>query len=163
MENVDDYKAVIITGKNDKSDDIDGEMKFIGSLSNYEFHIDCLLDYARENYPGVKVFQRMNDRFDPNVPIFFLTWLNSIVYINISGNRLGRYGMLYLPDEISDKQKEKLLMFAKSIPKAHVDIVYDLDIEDGLVEWKEFNYDKNKKFYELLNDFLNNYEKKPKI
>ena len=103
MEKVDDYKVVVITGKNDKSDDFDGEVRFIGPISEYDFHIDCLLDYAKRSYPDVKVFQRMNDRFDPNVPIFFLTWLNSIVYINISGNRVGRYGMHYMPDDIDDE------------------------------------------------------------
>ena len=163
MEKVDDYKVVVITGKSDKSDDLDGEVRFVGPTSEYDFHIDCLLDYAKRSYPDVKVFQRMNDRFDPNVPIFFLTWLNSIVYINISGNRVGRYGMLYMPDEISEKQKEKLFEFAKSISKAHVDIVYDMDIDDGIVEWEEFDREKNKKFYELLTDFFAQEEKKPKI
>ena len=163
MEKVDDYKVVVITGKNDKSDDLDGEVRFVGPTSEYDFHIDCLLDYVKRSYPDVKVFQRMNDRFDPNVPIFFLTWLNSIVYINISGNRVGRYGMLYMPDEISEKQKEKLFEFAKSISKAHVDIVYDMDIDDGIVVWEEFDREKNKKFYELLTDFFAQEEKKPKI
>lgn len=159
---IDDYKAVIITGVNDKSADGDGEVRFVGHLDDYSFHIDCLIDYTREKYPNVNVFKHINDRCDSNVPIFFLTWLNSIVYINISGNRVGRYGMLFLPDEISDKQKEVLLELSKAIPKAHVDIVYDMDFDDGIVDAKEFDYKSGKGFEKLLDEFLRQKEKKSK-
>ena len=163
MENkIDDYKAVIITGVNDKSDDVDAEVIYVGPIKDYSFHIDCLIDYTRDRYPDVNVFQHINDRCDPNVPIFFLTWLNSIVYINISGNRVGRYGMLFLPDEISVKQKEVLLDLSKVISKAHVDIVYDMDFDDGIVDAKEFDYKSGKGFEKLLDEFFKQKEKKSK-
>ena len=163
MENIDNYKVVIITGKNDKSEDRDGEVIFVGPLSDYSFHIDCLLDYARRRYPDVRAFQQMNDRCIINVPIFFLTWLNSIVYINISSEKTGKRGILYMPDEVSEIQKKQLLKLAQSISNAYVDIVYDMDFDDGEVQEEDFKNKKGKKFYALLSDFLNKNEKKPRI
>ena len=164
MEKVDDYRVVVITGKNDKSDDLDGEMRFVGPTSEYDFHIDCLLDYAKNRYPDVKVFQRMNDRFSPCVPIFFLAWLNSIVYINMSSERAGRCGTLYMPDEISEKQKEVLLELSKSFPQLNVNIVYNMYLDDdGSVKGTDFEFKKRQMFVDVLTDFFAQEEKKPKI
>ena len=159
---IDDYKLVIITGENEKSDDIDGEVIFAGKNEDYSFHIDALIDYSRGRYPNVNVFQHINDRHLPNVPIFFLTWLNSIVYANTSSERAGNCGMLYMPDEISEKQREALLKLAEAIPTAQVCIVYDMDFDDGEVKLKEFKYKKSHSFYEALNEFLKMNEKKSK-
>ncbi len=159
-KNIDDYKAVIINGPSDKSDDMDGKVDFVGLVSEWDFHIDCLVDYAVRKYPDVPIFQKM-DNCEPNVPIFFLTLRNNVVYINISGGRVGKYGMLFLPDEISAKQKEVLYEFARKISNAHVDIVYDMDFDDGFVESKELNYKVGQPFEKQLESFFkeNNKQK----
>ena len=160
---LDDYLVFIITGENEKSDDEDGEIKYVGPVNDYSFHIDCLLDYATERYPNVKVFKQMNDRFRPIDPICFLTWLNSIVYLNISDKRLGHYGMLYMPDEISDKQKEVLLKFAKKYDNRQVYIGYNLDFDDGVVSVTEFKGKDDQSFYEFIQNYLRINEKKSKF
>lgn len=70
--------------------------------------------------------------------------------------------MLYMPDEISEKQREALLKLAEAIPTAQVGIVYDMDFDDGEVKLKEFKYKKSHSFYEALNEFLKMNEKKSK-
>lgn len=162
-EDLDDYFVVIITGENEKSDDKDGEIKFIGPVDEYSFHIDCLLDYAIVRYPNIKVFKQMNDRFRPIDPICFLTWLNSIVYLNVSDKRFGNYGILYMPDEISEKQKKSLLEFARKYSNKDVCISYDLDYDDGVVSATDFKCDGSKKFYDQLICYLQEKEKKPKL
>ena len=161
-KNVDDYKVVIITGENEKSDDKDGELIYVGNSKDYSFHIDALIDYSINKYPSVNVFKHINDRCLPCVPIFFLTWLNSIVYTNTSSDRIGKCGMLYMPDEISDKQKEVLLELSKTLPKSNVDIVYDMDFDDGEVIGTEFGYKRGQDFVDALNDFFKKNEKKTK-
>ena len=52
-KNIEDYKAVIINGTNDKSNDVDGNVDFIGAIGECDYHIDCLLSYAVEKYPDV--------------------------------------------------------------------------------------------------------------
>ena len=54
-KNVDDYKVVIITGENEKSDDKDGELIYVGNSKDYSFHIDALIDYSINKYPSVNV------------------------------------------------------------------------------------------------------------
>ncbi len=163
MCKVDDYKVVIITGENKKSDDKDGEVIYVGPIDDYSFHIDCLIDYTRERYPNVNVFKQINDRCLPNVPIFFLTWLNSIVYVNLDSERAGRGGMLYMPDAISEKQRAVLLEMAKELPLNNVDIVYDMDFDDGEVLAKEFQYTGDQNFADILNKCLEQDAKKPKF
>lgn len=157
-KNIDDYKALIINGTNDKSDDVDGHIDFVGPIGECDYHVDCLLEYACEKYPNVSIFSRIRSlsSCEPDVPIFFLTWLNNVVYINISGNRAGKYGMLFLPDEISEKQVAAIYELCKQIPMSHVDIVYDMDFDDGYVVSKEFNYKNGHGFEELLDDFFKN-------
>ena len=160
MESIDNYKALIINGVNDKSNDVDGHVDFVGPIGECDYHIDCLLEYAREKYPNVSIFQRITDRCEPDVPIYFLTWLNNVVYINISGNRNGKYGMLFLPDEVTENQMKEIYELVKQIPKAHVDIVYDMDFDDGFVISKEFNYERGKAFEESLNEFFKKFNQK---
>ena len=163
-KNIEDYKAVIIKGTNDKSNDVDGNVDFIGAIGECDYHIDCLLSYAVEKYPDVSIFKRIPSNCEPDVPIFFLTWLNNVVYINISGRNMSNRGMLFLPDEISDLQMHLIYELAKQIPKAKVNIIYDLDFDDGLVYSKEFNYKNDKTFKQTLDSFFKSInEKKPKI
>ena len=70
--------------------------------------------------------------------------------------------MLYMPDEISDKQKEVLLELSKTLPKSNVDIVYDMDFDDGEVTGTEFGYKRGQDFVDALNDFFKKNEKKTK-
>ena len=161
--NIRDYKVIIISGNNDKYGDIDGEVHYVGPINQYDFHIDCLLAYADKKYPNVPIFKKITSRCEPNVPIYFLTCLNNVVYINISDNRIGNYGMLFLPDEISQKQENEIYNLANKIENAHVDIIYDMDFDDGLVIWNEFEHKRPLTFKKMLDQFFKmQKQKKPK-
>lgn len=160
--NAEEYKAIIINGINDKGD-VDGQINFVGKKDKYDFHVDCLLDYAIEKYPTVQVFKVIPSNCEPDVPVYFLTVLNNIVYLNVSGGRNGRRGILFMPDEISPKQKEVLCALSKRYTNINVDIIYNMDFDDGLVYSEEFDCKRGMKFEDVLNDFFNTqYEKKPK-
>ena len=163
-KNIDNYKALIISGTNDKSNDVDGQLSFVGPIGECDYHVDCLLEYALDKYPDVQIFKRIPSNCEPNVPIFFLTWLNNVVYINISGRRVGKYGMLFMPDEVSEKQMAQINELVKMIPKAKVDIVYNMDFDDGFVDFEEFDYKNGQGFKETWKEFLQTInEKKPKF
>ena len=104
---INDYKAVIINGVNNKGD-INGNVDYVGNLDEYGFHIDALIEYALEKYPDVQVFSKIPSNCEFDVPIFFLTWLNNIVYVNVSDVKHGKKGIVFFPDEVSLKQKEAL-------------------------------------------------------
>lgn len=160
---LEDYKAIVINGINDKGD-IDGNVDFVGKKDEYDFHVDCLLDYALEKYPDVQVFRVIPNNCEPDVPVYFLTVLNNIVFLNVSGGRNGKRVLVFMPDEISSRQKEVLYEFAKKYTNINVDIVYNMDFDDGLVYSEEFDCKRGIEFESVLNDFFDmNYEKKSKF
>lgn len=149
---INNYKGIIISGDNEG--DVDGKCDFIGHKDEYEYHIDALLDYALKKYPDVQVFKIIPGNCEPNVPIYFLTALNNIVYLNVSSQKLGKYGMLFLPDEISLKQKEVLYDLASKLSDVNVDIFYDMSFDDGLVYSQEFNCLRGLEFKNILDDYF---------
>ena len=165
---IDDYKALIINGINDKGD-TDGNIDYVGNLDDYGFHVDALLDYALKKYPDVQIFQKIPNNCEFDVPIFFLTWLNNIVYINVSDSRHGKKGIIFFPDEISVKQKEVLNEMAHKLSNVNVTVIYDMDFDEGLVYSQEFDVQRGLSFEKILDEFFKSVgkdlliqEKKPK-
>lgn len=165
---VNDYKAVIINGVNDKGD-VDGNIDYVGDLEEYGFHVDALIEYALEKYPNVSIFQKIPNNCEFDVPIFFLTWLNNIVYVNVSDVRHGKKGIVFFPDEVSLKQKESLYAFAEKLSNVNITVIYDMDFDDGLVYSHEFDCRRGLSFVDVLDEFFNSagkglirQEKKPK-
>ncbi len=153
-KNIDDYKAIIINGVNDKGD-IDGNIDFIGNIDDYDFHVDCLIDYGIEKYPDSQIFKVIPNNCEPNVPVYFLCMFNNVVYLNVSSSRYGKRGILFLPDEISDKQKLALEKISELLANINVDIVYNMRFDDGLVYTEEFDSKRGFSFKEVLDDFYN--------
>ena len=142
---INDYKAVIINGVNNKGD-IDGNIDYVGDLDEYGFHIDALIEYALEKYPDVQVFSKIPSNCEFDVPIFFLTWLNNIVYVNVSDVKHGKKGIVFFPDEVSLKQKDALYDFAKGLSNVNITVIYNMDFDDGLVFSHEFDCKRGMSF-----------------
>lgn len=165
---VNDFKAVVINGVNNKGD-IDGNIDYVGNLDEYGFHVDALIEYAINKYPDVSVFSQIPNNCEFDVPIFFLIWLNNIVYVNVSDVRHGKKGIVFFPDEISLKQKEALYNFARGLSNVNITVIYDMDFDDGLVYSHEFDCKRGISFDKVLDDFFSSngkdlivQEKKPK-
>ena len=99
--------AIINGGKDD------GNIEYLGFNFNFKFHALCLIDYALKKYPQITGFQNINYMEEPNLPVYYLSLLNNIIFTNISVDGFKR-GMLYLPKNISDVQKEVLYEFIKN-------------------------------------------------
>ena len=46
----------------------DGKLNLLGYLFNYNYHAQCLIDYALEKYPQITGFKSINYMEDPNAP-----------------------------------------------------------------------------------------------
>lgn len=153
---IEDYKAIIIKGINEKNEDgANGKVELVGHVDDYDFHTGCLIDYGLENYPDVQVFKIIPNNCEPDVPIYFLTVFNNIVYINVSSGNYGKRGILFFPDEISIKQKEELHKLSEKLSNVNLDIVYDMYFDDGLVYSQEFDCKRGHDFKYVLDDFFN--------
>ena len=177
---MDDYMVAIINGQNEG--DIDGNIDYVGrlylkndtgildsnevDLDKYRNHVDHLLKYGRETYPNKVIFNKMPDNVEFRVPIFFLSILDNIVYLNVSTEKYGRHGWIFMPDEVSDKQKETLYEFARKLFNVNVSLFYNLNYsEDKGIIVKGYDCSNGISFEEILDDYFEmtkRYEKKPK-
>ena len=177
---MDDYMVAIINGQYEG--DIDGNIDYMGrlylkndtgildsnevDLDKYRNHVDHLLKYGRGKYPNEVIFNKMPDNVEFRVPIFFLSILDNIVYLNVSTEKYGRHGWIFMPDEVSDKQKETLYEFARKLSNVGINLFYDLNYnEEGYVEFQEYDCKNGLSFEEILDDYFEmtkRYEKKPK-
>lgn len=176
---MDSYMIAIINGQYEG--DIDGNIDYVGrlyyenengfldeneiDLDRYSNHVDHLLRYGKEKYLDESIFKKIPDNVEFWVPIFFLGVLDNIVYLNVSTKKFGRHGWLFMPDEVSDKQKEALYNFAGTLSNVSIDLFYNLNLNDGLVEFQEYDCKRGLSFEEILDDYfemIKRSKKKPK-
>lgn len=163
--------VMIINSKNEKGD-IDGNIDFVGKIfydknihniqeiddindiDRYKTHIDYLLEYGQEKYPDVQIFNLLSTNHFYQVIVYFLSIFNNIVYLNISVSKYQQKGLLFMPDEISEKQKNSLFKIAQESPNANVQILYDLNLNDGNIDLQEFDAMRGSSFEDVLSDYF---------
>ncbi len=153
---MEDYKLAFIYGAGEEVRGlIDGEIQNIGNAHDKdELHINCLLKFAKNKYGDVNVFNRLNHRHRPEIAAYFFSLFGHIVFFNITrdAKKYGKMGLFIMPLEITDKQKESLTAFVKTIDDFHVDICYDLKLIDGILDGREiqaFNGETPEKLLEI--------------
>ena len=139
---MDEYKLAFIYGDTDqKRKIVEGQIERVGDIHDEDvLHIRCLLDYARERYSDVEIFQRLNLRHKPETVAYFFTLLfHHAVFLNTTKDitNYGKTGMLMLPDKLTDIQRESLCSLMREIDDFSIGIFYDLRIEEGILEGKE--------------------------
>lgn len=140
---MDKYKIALIYGDDfiNKGKE-DGEIDYCGEIDSDSLHVVSLLNYAKENFPEIQVFQQLSIRHQPEVVAYFLTQLGIIVFFNMTKyddthiKRYGRNGMFMMPDQLTPKQTESLKEFSKSINDFKCLINYDLTIDSGILDSK---------------------------
>ena len=53
---------------------------------------------------------------------------------NVSNSKVGKVGLLYLPSNISDKQRESLGRLSSLLKDYRVEVNYNLRVDDGVVD-----------------------------
>lgn len=152
MDDIKNYMVVLINE--------DGTPNYLGYLFKYNYHAQCLLDYAFKKYPNISGFKKLNYMEEPNGPIYYLSLLGNVIFTNVSVDDEKR-GVIYLPKKLSEPQIETLFAFADEIVDFDVFMVYDMNLIDGMVLGKTFDVNKEVDLKEKISDFVNN-EKKEK-
>ena len=132
MEN----KVIIINPLDEAYGLSDGEINFIGSMKSNISHGDLLTRYGVQIYGEDSIFGILsNGNFLVDVPVYFLTEGNdNIVFLNVSNSKVGKVGLLYLPSNISDKQRESLGRLSSLLKDYRVEVNYNLRVDDGVVD-----------------------------
>ena len=87
--------------------DSEGVIHVMGRSNESKYHIKYLLDYLEENYSNIDI-SKLNIGSPRNYYGYIFGKLGNIIYFNDGGT-----GMIYFPDELTDKQ---------------IDVMYNLDL-----------------------------------
>lgn len=155
---IDSYKLAIIYGKEDNIKNIkDGQIEMRGNAYDFDvIHIKCLLDFAKERYPEVEIFKRLNYKHTPEIASYFLTLLDNIVFLNTTKDieKYGKTGIFMMPKTFSEMQIDTLISFTENLKDYSISICYDLELVDGILESKELHSLDKKQAIKLLETYL---------
>ncbi|MBR2708394.1 MAG: hypothetical protein IKE90_03040 [Bacilli bacterium] len=129
-------KIIIVTPSDEAYGLIDGDIKFLEDEDSYLSHSDILIKYGTDTYGMDSIFGILSiGNYLVDVPVYFLAEGNdNIVFLNVSNSKYGKLGLLYLPTNMSDKQKESLNSLSSLLKDFRVEVNYNLRIEDGFVD-----------------------------
>lgn len=130
------YKIIVINPFDKENGLIDGDIKYIGDVDSDFIHSDLLIDYGLGVYGDDSIFGLLsNGNYLPDIPAYFLAvGYNNVVFLNVSDNRAGRLGLLYLPDNVSNEQKKSLNNLVSVLKNYRIEVNYNLRVDDGFVE-----------------------------
>ena len=158
---MDNYKIAFINGNNFEDRNlVDGQIDYFGEIGNDTLHIMNLLEYAKNNFSDIPVFNQLTIRHQPEVVAYFLTRIGIIVFFNMTRydenhlKKYGRNGMFMLPDELTDKQIESLKEFTENISNFSISVNYDLNIDTGILDSKSIQGFNNETPKEIVNIYL---------
>lgn len=159
MENrkIDGYKLVIIHGDVNKDKFSDGQIDYYGT--DFDFvHSQHLLDYAKENYGDVKIFNSLNPRHTADtIGFFFIKFFNDIIFFNTTKNvdRDGYSGSFLFPDHLTDAQVNCLYEFVDTIDNYYISSISDsLKLDDGIVVSNDYYPEVKSTPREVLDNYF---------
>ena len=164
-----DKKIAFIYGSTDDNRGIkEGQIEMIGDAHDEdELHIKCIMDYTSLKYSDLSMFKQLNERHTPETFAYFYTLLGHIVFFNNTKNieKYGKLGLLMMPKNITEIQKQSLYEFIETIPDFSIVISYDFKVEDGFLEDKEMSSVNKESPKDLLDKYFDKVEElsvKPK-
>ena len=136
MQKTDDVKVIIINPLDEKNNLTYGKINYIGDIDGYISHGDLMINYGVEIYGEDSIYEIMSDgNYLPIYPAFFLAEFDgNIVCLNISNNKIGKQGILYLPSDLGDEQIKSINSLSRALKGFNIEVNRDLELDDGLVD-----------------------------
>lgn len=164
---MDNYKVAFIYGE-DLEDKglLDGSIEQYGDMKKDSLHVAYLLDYAKEHFGEMPIFNRLTIKHQPELVAYFLNQLGIIVFFNMTKydenyiKKHGKDAMLMLPDNLTDKQKDTLRKLAEDISDFNLLINYDITLDTGILDSKTIQGSDNETPSELIEIYLKRVEEK---
>lgn len=100
--------------------DINGMKHYLGDIDAPLYHTDTLDDYIEKNYSHEEMFDLLYENNSKDMYAYILGLCGDIVYLN------GKtFGVLYLPQDINEKQKNSLDELALELEGISVTVKYN--------------------------------------
>lgn len=169
IKDIDKYKISLIYGQDDVNHNMkDGKIDCFGNMKDMdEMHIINYIDVIKKHFSDVKLLGKITWHHSPEVPAFFFSKLFNICsFMNTTKDikRHGKTGVFVMPDELTERQIQSLLLLTKNIEDFKIQICYNLELNEGIIESKIISNNgiDKKTPYELMSHYIENIHVKGK-
>ena len=142
-------KIIIINPDDADNNMIVGKINYVGDLNSDEIHGDLLTSYGLRAYGEDSIFGILSmGNYLTDVPVYFLCEGNdNVVFLNVSNSKIGKFGLLYLPQNISFKQKRAINSL--NFSGFEIEVNYNLRVDDGIVDSDRKRMNGDKVFFDI--------------
>ena len=128
---IDDYKIAIIPSKGCEQLE-EGEITYFGLSTFYFYHNLAFRDFCKKYYKEILNKQDINDNSPAELYAYYLQSYGNIVIANLTHARTiekyGKEAMVFMPEEVSEKQKQSFETLTKEMDDYQISILYDMTI-----------------------------------
>lgn len=143
-------KITLITSEDKENNFKDGQVISFGGVDKNLIHADLLLEYGKQTYGEDSIFKILEGCIMSNVFSYFLAeYYDNVVFLNLYDKSHSKYGLLYLPSEMSENQKKSVNNLIKKLKGYKIEINRELKFIDGFVE-SEKNHIKSDGIVEIF-------------
>jgi len=137
MEELYKKRLMVFCGEDDIENNLeDGKVFGMGDVDDDQSHLEWMLEYAKEHYSDVPVFDKINKQSPIAVIIYIYTHiLGNALFLNWSINDT-KEGVVCLPSNISDKQRKSLNEVLSLVDECEVCYNYAVN-QGGQVIWDD--------------------------
>lgn len=132
--------------------DRDGVINTMGQVGDGKFHVDYLYEYMEKNYHDSAEFSLLKDEYRRDVFAYHLGNFGYIVFYNSVHEGL-KYGMLYFPSELTDKQLETISNL--NLGDEKIAICYDLEDFGSFVHSNIIGEDGEHSLNDAMEEYVN--------
>lgn len=131
-------KIIIINPFDEDASLKDGHIHIIKDEA-YFCHGGLLIEYGMQIYGNDSIFGLLSrGDYSPDVPAYFLVAENdNVVFLNISSEKVGKRGLLFLPSELSFEQDESLNYVLEHLKDFSIIVNTNMRIEEGIIDYEK--------------------------
>ncbi len=153
---IDNYKLAVISNAEHYELE-DGEFVKFGSFMFYIYHRFAMRDFCKKYYKEILNYPDIHNDSPPELYAYYLQEQGNIVISNLThASKIDEYGkeaVIFMPQKITEKQKESLEVFMEKIEDYELFILYDFHLENGLPQSKNIIKGPTERPIDLLNRY----------
>lgn len=135
--NIDNYKMAIIPSA-EHGELQEGEFFKYGPFLLYIYHDIAFRDFCKKYYPEILDYPNIKQDSPAELYAYYLQLQGNIVIANITHSsteeKYGKEAMIFMPEVISEKQKEGFTSLIRNMDDYSISILYHCDlIDDNLL------------------------------
>jgi len=154
---IDDYKMAVIPSDGHLELE-EGEIKYFGEMNFYLLHDYAFRQFCQNYYPEILSQPGVSKNSPAELYAYYLQLDSNIVIANLTHSstieKHGKEAMIFMPEQISDKQKEALKSLMYEADDYNFFILYHFTLENNYPNSQNIFQTKDETPQDLLNRYF---------